>query len=47
MGNAEMAIEEEGEEGISDAVLAQMAAKSKELSKKRYQSSNFFFLSFF
>lgn len=32
---AEMQTEEEGEEGISDAVHAQMQAKWKELSKKR------------
>ena len=32
---AEMQTEDDGEEGISDAVHAQMQAKWKELSKKR------------
>lgn len=49
----EMQTEEDGEEGISDAVHAQMQAKWKELSKKRcvffsciyYTSGTFFFLS--
>ena len=33
---AEMQTEDDGEEGISDAVHAQMQAKWKELSKKRW-----------
>lgn len=38
----DMQMEEDGEEGISDAVHAQMQAKWKELSKKRYGWLSFF-----